>query len=226
MKHLMMTKPISLTLVFLMTAFSGTVSASPEISGRASVIDGDTMEIHGQRIRLHGIDAPEGGQMCTKNTQTYNCGQQAAFTLDALVSGRTLVCQEKDVDRYGRIVAECFAGATNLNAEMVKSGWALAYRQYSQDYVSLEQHAQSNKRGMWQGEFQNPWDYRRNPSQEEIKESNGCLIKGNINSEGRKIYHLPGTSTYGRTKINEDNGERWFCSESQASTAGWSPVKH
>ena len=77
------------------------------------------------------------------------------------------------------------------------------------------------KRGIWQGSFQNPADYRQRPSREEAATHGGCLIKGNINAKGRCLYYLPGSSTYGKTKIDEAKGERWFCTEDQARAAGW-----
>lgn len=209
-----------------MAAFYSAASPAAEVTGRASVIDGDTIEIQDTRIRLHGMDAPESGQTCLLGQQTYRCGQKAAFALDELISGSTVSCLEKDIDRYGRMVAECFARSVNLNEAMVQNGWALAYREYSVDYVIDEEHARENKLGLWAGEFQAPWDYRRGPTELEKSDSAGCLIKGNINSEGRKIYHLPGNSTYGRTRINESQGERWFCSEADAVAAGWNPPRN
>lgn len=210
--------------IALITAFYSVSCSAAEISGRASVIDGDTIEIRGTRIRLHGIDAPESDQSCTKEKQQYRCGQKSAFFLSDIISGSTVKCDQKDTDRYGRAVSECFSKGLNLNAEMVKSGWAMAYRKYSHAYISDEAHAKKNKLGMWAGEFQAPWDYRTGPTVRERSQSAGCLIKGNINAKGRKIYHLPGTTAYGKTQINERKGERWFCSEAEAAAAGWSPV--
>lgn len=213
----------SMTLVWILYAGS---SHAAEITGRASVIDGDTIEIHGTRIRLHGIDAPEAGQSCQLKQKSYRCGQESAFVLTDLVSNSTVTCIKKDTDRYGRMVAQCFARSVNLNEAMVKTGWALAYRDYSTDYVHDEQHAHENKLGLWAGEFQAPWEYRHGPNVIQGSERGKCLIKGNINSEGRKIYHLPGTTTYGRTRIDESQGERWFCSEADALAAGWNPPRN
>ena len=133
--------------------------------GQASVIDGDTLEIHGQRIRLHGIDAPESGQTCTAGGQTYRCGQKAAQALSDKIGQQTVRCEQRDTDKYGRAVAVCRIGAEDLNAWMTLQGWALAYRQYSKDYVSQEQEAQAAKRGVWTGTFQAPWDWRKKKRQ-------------------------------------------------------------
>jgi endonuclease YncB( thermonuclease family) len=106
--------------------------AAEPLVGTASIVDGDTIEIHGQRIRFHGIDAPESRQECTRSdSTTWRCGQQAALALSDRI-GRSIVrCDPRDRDRYGRIVAICFKGAEDLNRWMVASGWAVAYRKYS-----------------------------------------------------------------------------------------------
>jgi endonuclease YncB( thermonuclease family) len=131
-----------------------------DLAGRASVIDGDTIEIHGQRMRLYGIDAPESRQKCEVTGQTYRCGQQAALALAGHIAQRTVDCEPRDTDRYGRIVAVCRAGAEDLNAWMVAQGWALAYRQYSRAYVGQETAAHAAGLGIWRGAFTAPWDWR------------------------------------------------------------------
>lgn len=132
-----------------------------DLIGRASVIDGDTIEVHGQRIRLHGIDAPESRQLCRKNGQEYRCGQQASLALADKIGTRPVTCEQRDIDRYKRIVAVCRDGEEDLNAWMVLQGHAVAYRRYSKDYISAEEQAQAEKRGIWSGEFTMPWLWRR-----------------------------------------------------------------
>lgn len=110
--------------------------ASAEIAGRATVIDGDTLELRGQRIRLFGIDAPESGQLCQLGGQAYRCGQQAALALADRIGQRTVRCTEKDVDRYGRTVAVCFVGGAALGRWLTLQGWALAYRKYSLEVLA------------------------------------------------------------------------------------------
>lgn len=197
--------------------------AAEAIVGRASVIDGDTIEIHGIRIRLHGIDAPESGQMCSAAGKKYRCGQRAAFALADKTNNRTVSCEPRDRDRYGRTVAVCYAGDEDINAWMVSQGWALAYRQYSRDYVRQEKAASASKLGIWQGEFVPPWGWRRGErlATEETQKSGDCLIKGNISRSGEHIYHVPGGNYYDRTRIDTSKGERWFCSEAEARAAGW-----
>lgn len=139
-------------------------SAGPiakHLVGVASVIDGDTIEIHGQRIRLHGIDAPESSQTCSEGGKAIRCGAIAANRLAEKIGGRTVTCDERDKDRYGRVVSVCTVGGQDLNAWMVSEGLAVAYRKYSTDYVEHEKDAQGTKRGVWNTEFEMPWDWRR-----------------------------------------------------------------
>lgn len=201
----------------------GTATAQSPIGGVASVIDGDTLDIHGQRIRLHGIDAPEIGQSCEKDGKQYRCGQQAALALADKIGRATVRCEQRDIDRYKRIVAVCSLGNIDLNAWMVRQGWAIAYRQYSRDYVDDESAAQAEKAGIWAGGFIEPSRWRRGGRLQASKRSaaDACQIKGNISRSGERIYHVPGGRDYGTTRIDESKGERWFCSEDEARKAGW-----
>lgn len=129
--------------------------------GRASVIDGDTIELRGERFRLHGIDAPESGQTCTRNGRAWRCGKEAAFELADRIGRRNVLCEQRDRDRYGRIVAVCFVDGADLNAWLVRNGWALAYRSYSRDYVDEEAQARAARAGIHAGTFVAPWTYRQ-----------------------------------------------------------------
>jgi endonuclease YncB( thermonuclease family) len=118
---------------------AGSASAHADIVGVASVIDADTIEIHGQRIRLHGIDAPEGSQTCLDaGGGRWRCGQRAALALQELIGRRSVMCDERDLDQYGRIVGRCLVGGLDINEWLVAQGLALAYRHYSRDYVAAE----------------------------------------------------------------------------------------
>ena len=209
---------------------------SEAIVGRASVIDGDTIEIHGRRIRLYGIDAPESGQYCLIEGYPTRCGQRAALALADKIGQHPVSCRAKDTDVYGRTVAVCEVDGEDVNAWMTVQGWALAYRKYSSDYVVQEQEAAAHKRGIWQGEFINPWDWRNehrdgrtaasplDRGKQGVPSSN-CNIKGNISASGERIYHVPGGAFYAKTIITTSKGERWFCSEAEAQAAGWRPSK-
>jgi endonuclease YncB( thermonuclease family) len=148
--------------VLLLVSTVALVNAQTPIIGVASVIDGDTIEIHGTRIRLFGIDAPESSQLCVRQTgERWRCGQQASFALADLIGGATVRCDQRDVDRYGRVVAVCFKGTEDLDRWMVANGWAVAYRRYSLDYAADEDEAHHRKINIWSGEFEMPWDWRR-----------------------------------------------------------------
>ncbi|MBF9234613.1 thermonuclease family protein [Microvirga alba] len=144
---------------FLLASLSA--QAQP-IAGQASVIDGDTIEIAGTRIRLHGIDAPESGQICQDaRERNYRCGQQAAFALADWIGRATVSCEPRDTDRYGRVVAVCRARGQDMNQWMVRAGWAIAYREYSQEYVPDELTARRARAGLWDGTFVPPSEWRR-----------------------------------------------------------------
>ena len=131
------------------------------INGMATVTDGDSLRINGQKIRLWAIDAPELKQTCQFSSASWPCGTDALNALINRIDKQPVSCRQEDIDRYGRIVAECFAGNTNLNEWLVAHGWALAYRQYSTKFVEAENKARLQQAGMWRGEFTKPWDWRR-----------------------------------------------------------------
>jgi endonuclease YncB( thermonuclease family) len=153
-------KPIAWLIALQLILVFSLPCAAADIIGQATVVDGDTIEIHGKLIRLFGIDAPEGSQTCTADGKTYLCGHLAALTLADLVGRQVVSCEQRDFDPYWRIVAICFAGSDDLGAQMVEQGWALAYRRDSKSYVGQEQAAKSSHRGIWRGEFVPPWDWR------------------------------------------------------------------
>ena len=131
------------------------------IKGVASVIDGDTIEIRGTRIRLHGIDAPEDDQLCTRaNGAVWHCGEEATLALTRHLGRSQVRCETKEQDRFGRTLAVCFKGAGDINRWMVASGRAGAFRRFSLAYVAAEERAQKARLKLWAGTFQMPWDWR------------------------------------------------------------------
>lgn len=134
----------------------------PPVIGRASVIDGDTLDIQGQRIRLWGVDAPESRQTCERAGQAYRCGQEAANRLDAWLAGRTVTCRaEGRADRYGRMVARCTVGGRDIGGWLVTQGLALDYPRYSRgEYAVHEAEARTARAGVWAGRFATPWEWR------------------------------------------------------------------
>ena len=131
------------------------------VAGTVSVVDGDTLDLHGQRIRLWGIDAPESWQLCSVDGKPWRCGQAAALALSDRIGRGTVRCEERDVDRWKRIVARCRIGSDDLGAWLVGQGLALAFVRYSEDYVAEEAEARAARRGIWRGAFSPPWEWRR-----------------------------------------------------------------
>jgi len=136
--------------------------AHADITGKARVVDGDTIWISETKIRLHGIDAPEMKQTCrTSKGKKQLCGLMAKQSLQRLVQGQDVTCKGNQQDRYKRLLAVCYVGPFNINEQMVTDGWALAYRKYSTDYVRAETFAKARREGLWRGEFVPPWEWRR-----------------------------------------------------------------
>jgi len=126
------------------------------------VIDGDSLRPagNGHDIRLQGIDAPELQQRCRDTSgRDYGCGRQARAHLKAIIAGRDVRCRVMDVDRYQRSISICHAGDIELNRQMVADGWALAYR--LPVYFRAERGAKEARKGIWQGEFDDPENWRR-----------------------------------------------------------------
>ena len=141
------------------------------ISGIAKVIDGDTLRIDKKKIRLFGIDAPEKKQQCRRSSlsisfltfgKDYPCGQISADRLRKKINDKLVVCKYSSKDRYKRFIAECFLNKTNINAWMVQTGHAVAYKKYSKKFVAQEIFAKKEKLGLWSGTFEMPWNWRKN----------------------------------------------------------------
>ena len=209
------------------------------ISGVGNSIDGDSLRVGSTEVRLHGIDAPEFTQTCQRDGRTWGCGSEAALQLGKLVNGKQVTCTPMGSDKFGRTVGRCTADNRDLNRTMVATGYALAFRRYSMDYISAEDSAKASKRGIWSGTFELPSDVRHgdddhavaSPKQDQQSRgempvvpsprsksqlSGGCNIKGNHSRKGEKIYHLPRMPYYAETVA-----EQYFCTEAAAQAAGY-----
>ncbi|WP_245430155.1 MULTISPECIES: thermonuclease family protein [Mesorhizobium] len=221
-----------------LNAFADTLAHnSAMIAGRASVVDGDTIEIHGERIRFNGVDAPESSQLCLNGKgQKYRCGSISAKALDAFLSKSSpTTCEFVERDRYGRFVGNCYrADGSSVQEWLVANGLALDWVRYSGGaYAQLQLNAREQNFGLWSGTFENPWDWRANKRAPAVSAplaelptqgGGGCKIKGNVNAKGERIFHVPGQAHYERTRISENEGERWFCRVGEAVDAGWRPA--
>ncbi len=210
---------IRLLLAF---ALIGTFASAAEFSGRARVVDGDTLDVAGQKIRIEGIDAFESAQTCfDAQGNVWECGQAGTAYLIKLTRGKTISCRGQDFDPYDRLIADCRVNGTDIGAAMVQQGLALVFAKFSATYVDQQQQAKIAKAGVWSGTFLTPWEFRAMVWTLSAQAAPGdCPIKGNISGSG-KIYHAPYSKSYAKTRIDESKGERWFCSEADALTAGW-----
>ncbi len=150
-------------LIPVLALLAACTPAPPTIVGRASVIDGDTLEIHDQRIRLWGVDAPEGRQSCDgADGAPYACGRLSANRLDQHLQDKTVTCFEEDTDRYGRMVARCEIDGEDVGSWLVRQGYAVRYARYAgAAYIAEEAAAKRDRIGVWVGAFTNPEDWRR-----------------------------------------------------------------
>jgi endonuclease YncB( thermonuclease family) len=224
-------------LPFLSLLVSAPAIAAP-FSGVGNSIDGDSLKVGETEVRLYGIDAPEFTQTCQRDGRAWECGSESAYQLSKLVNGKHVNCSSMGADTFGRTLARCRVGEIDLNRTMVATGYALAYRRYSTDYVSAEDSARLARRGIWIGTFELPSQVRHaddeyvldRPAEQGTNESlpvvssarsksqpnSNCRIKGNHSRKGELIYHLPGMPYY-----NETRAEQMFCTEAQARAAGY-----
>ena len=153
-------KTTLLILLIILVSFSNFVFAKT-INGKPRIIDGDTIHIKSNKIRLHGIDAPETQQTCKIDNEEWYCGKQSTKELKKLINKQNVECVVNDVDVYNRYIAICYIDEININQWMVKNGWAIAYRYYSKDYINEEEYANNNKLGIWKSKFIEPYLFRK-----------------------------------------------------------------
>lgn len=220
-----MRRPIHALL--LVIAASASSAAAAEVIGPAVAVDGDTLRIGETVVRLFGIDAAEGHQVCAaEGGSEWNCGGAATARLVDLLAAGPISCTGTALHDYGRLLAICTAfDGTAVNATLVAEGLAWAFVRYTTLFVEEEALARSLGAGVGQAPTIPPWEYRAQRAAAIIENQpgppDGCPIKGNINREGERIYHLPGTRDYDITVIHVEDGERWFCTEAEAVAAGF-----
>jgi endonuclease YncB( thermonuclease family) len=238
---------VSLALAALLACSVSSAAHASDISGVPRIVDGDTLAIGEVKIRLEGIDAPETDQICLDhNAAKWPCGIVARDRLIEHINSRPIDCTPSGHDRFVRTLAVWRLGNENLNAWLVREGWAIAFVRYSAICLNDEEQARRAQRGLWAGAFIAPWDWRRRDKGTEVRgalvvpitaqaillapasaaeaPSPNCTIKGNVNRQGDRIYHLPGGLSYAKVNMQAP-GKRWFCTEAEAQAAGWRPAK-
>jgi endonuclease YncB( thermonuclease family) len=220
----------------------GAAAQAADFTGVARVIDGNTLVIDATKIRLERIDAPETDQVCLNaKALRWNCGIEARDQLAAHLAGQEIKCTSSGVDANRGTLAKCYLAGEDLNGWMVQQGWALPYFRHSFIYADAEKDARTQQRGLWQGAFVAPseWRHRNNkttimgalkapnaqamllgPAATANAPSHECTIKGDITRTRRRIYHIPNQKSYARIRMDK-GGKRWFCTTEEAEAAGW-----
>ncbi len=156
-------------LVALVLAAAPAMTA--DLTGAPTVIDGDTLEVQGQRLDLYGVDAPEIDRTCAADGKTYPCGIVARAALMDLTAGASVECTIKRGDETGRVIATCLAGGYDLAAGMAHTGWGVAKRNLSERNVPVENRARKAGRGLWRGTFTPPWEWRKHQTRGSLEET-------------------------------------------------------
>jgi endonuclease YncB( thermonuclease family) len=233
-------KTIAITFVACLAC---SLAQAADLSGVPRIVDGDTLAIGTTKVRLEGIDAPETDQVCVNATGVrWTCGIDAREQLAAHI-GRDISCSSSGTDVYDRTLGTCSLAGEDLNAWMVQQGWALAYVQYSSVYIHDQENARTQQRGLWQGAFIAPWDWRHRNNQTVVlgalsvplnaqamllgpsatagAPSPECTIKGNVSRKGDRIFHTQGQKSYAKINMGLGGEKRWFCKTEEAEAAGW-----
>ncbi len=211
------------------------------ITGSAIVLDGDTIDMTGTRVRLIGIDAPEARQSCLRSGAQWACGAEATASLAAMIAGQNVTCKTQGTDSYGRTLAQCQTRIFDIGQEMVRRGLALPLDYAPAAYHEAGAIAKRLNYGLWAGTFVTPAQWRAanpetprqartpanaprrtaaaqpaTPTHRQYTDQHGCAIKGKRGRRGEWIYHLPGQTYYANTRPEE-----LFCTEREAMAAGY-----
>jgi endonuclease YncB( thermonuclease family) len=197
------------------------LAAGQEVVGRASVVAGDALKVAGTTVRLSGIEAPERAQLCGKDNSKWRCAEAAQAALLKVVGAPSVRCRLSGADKAGHPRGYCAIDRVDINAELVRQGFAFAEGGGSGRYGGQEKDARSAGAGMWVGEIQRPAEIRARAWDEAKRRApDGCPIKGQVTGVER-VYVLPGTPHYERVRVQTARGDRWFCSEQEAASAGF-----
>ena len=148
-------------LLIILLSFNSEVRAN-----NLRIIDGDTIELNGEKIRFSGIDTPELKQTCIKNEHgiywLFHCGKFVKDILVKKIGNNIINCErEPEKDFFGRTLGECFVNNESLSKFLVRNGYAFAFVKYSKKFVEDEKYAKKNNLGLWAMEFEYPWDFRK-----------------------------------------------------------------
>jgi endonuclease YncB( thermonuclease family) len=200
--------------------FAGLTGAE-EVAGRASAVGGDVLKVGGTTVRLSGIESPEHAQVCGRSNSRWRCAEAAQAALAKIVSAPSVRCQLTGTDKAGRPRGICAIESADINAELVRQGVAFAEGGPSGRYGVEEAEARNARAGMWVGAVQRPEEIRARAWEEAKRRSpDGCPIKGQVTGVHR-VYVLPGAPSYDRVRVLPARGDRWFCSEQEATAAGF-----
>jgi endonuclease YncB( thermonuclease family) len=192
------------------------------LQGRAYAVGADSLRVGNTTLKLSGIDAPEAEQRCGAGARAWRCGATAEAALARLVSGRNVTCSAGGGDSAGRTLGRCTIGDKDIGAELVRQGYVFAEGSFLARYGSQEREARAAKAGLWAGgEAERPAAFRAKIWEDAKRRApEGCPIKGQVAGAAR-TYVLPWAPDYDRVRVQKARGERWFCSEQEAVSAGF-----
>jgi endonuclease YncB( thermonuclease family) len=201
------------------------IGAGKALQGYGAVAGADSVRVGGTTVRLAGIEAPEAEQRCGRGARTWRCGSAAEIALSRLVGGYRVSCTLSGSDEAGRALGRCTAAEKDVGAELVRQGHVFAESGILARYAGEEREARNAKAGMWGGDVERPAEYRAKLWEEAKRRApDGCPIKGQVSDSGR-FYVLPWSPAYERARVQKARGERWFCSEQDAVSAGFKAAR-
>jgi endonuclease YncB( thermonuclease family) len=198
------------------------VTSNAAVSGRATAVKGDMLRIDGRLVRLTGIEVPEAKQPCLKeNGRRWNCSASARAALEKFVRGKTVACTPSGETDTGQALATCTTDGADVADALVRNGHAFAASGLLATYGSAESEAKAAKLGVWQGGTVRPSEWRDQIWQEAKRAApEGCPIKGTVRASDRS-YAMPWSTGYDGAKVRTVKGDRWFCTEEEARSAGF-----